>query len=295
MTTSNYKKIKYVLWIILFANLSVALLKILIGSVIKSNSMTADGFHSLTDGSSNIIGIIGISIASKPIDKDHPYGHKKFETLAALFIAGMLLIVGGKIIIEAIERFSNPVIPQITVESLIALLITLFINIFVSTYEYQQGKKLNSYILTSDSMHTKSDIFVSIGVIFTLICVKLGLPSILDTIASLVVSCFILHASYEIFKTTSGILVDKAVLDTKKIEELALGFSEVKGVHKIRSRGSENEMYVDMHILTEPEMSIEESHSLIHDIENKMKSEINSNLQVFVHIEPFYKALNNIK
>jgi cation diffusion facilitator family transporter len=292
MNINNFKKIKQVLWIIMFANLSVALLKIIIGTAIKSTSMTADGFHSLTDGSSNIIGIIGISLAAKPMDKDHPYGHRKFETLAGLSIGGMLAIIGGKIVIEAAMRFINPVVPHITLDSLIALVITLCINVFVCSYEYNQGKKLKSYILLSDSLHTKSDIYVSIGVAITLLCVKLGLPPVIDPIASLIVSGFIFHSAYEIFKSSGSILVDRAVIDTDKIKELTLEFEEVKGVHKIRSRGSDDDMYIDMHILTEPHMSIEKSHDLIHSIEDKMKKEINSNLQIFVHLEPFYEMKN---
>lgn len=292
MTTNSIKKIKQVLWIIMFANIGVALLKIIIGTAIKSTSMTADGFHSLTDGSSNIIGIIGISLAAKPMDKDHPYGHKKFETLTCLFIGGMLLVIGAKIIIEAITRFMSPVSPIITLESLITLVLTLCINIFVCTYEYNKGKNLNSYILVSDSLHTKSDIYVSIGVIFTLVSIKLGLPPIIDPIASLIVSAFILHAAYEIFKSAGSILVDKAVIDTEKVKKLTLEFKEVKGVHKIRSRGSDNDIYIDMHILTEPHMSIEKSHDLIHSIEKKMRKEINDNLQIFVHLEPFYDIKN---
>lgn len=292
MNSSNIKKIKQVLWIIMFANLAVALLKIIIGSAVKSASITADGFHSLTDGSSNIIGLIGISLASKPTDKDHPYGHKKFETLAGLFIAGMLLVISGKIITEAINRFLNPVTLHITINSLITLIFTLCINLFVCTYEYNKGKKLNSFILLSDSLHTRSDIYVSIGVLLTLISVKLGLPSIIDPIASLIVSAFILHASYEIFKSAGGILVDKAILDTERIKRLAMEFEQVKGVHNIRSRGSEDDVYVDMHILTEPNLSVEKSHVLIHAIEKRMRNEINGNLQVFVHLEPYYKMKN---
>ncbi|MBE3102204.1 MAG: cation diffusion facilitator family transporter, partial [Firmicutes bacterium] len=114
MNGENFNKVRQVLWIILFANLAVAALKIIIGIIIKSSSMTADGFHSLTDGSSNIVGLVGIRLASKPIDEDHPYGHKKFETLAGLFIAGMLFFIGGKIILDAINRFTHPVIPNIS-------------------------------------------------------------------------------------------------------------------------------------------------------------------------------------
>jgi cation diffusion facilitator family transporter len=282
-------KIKQVLWVILFANLAVAALKIIIGTLIESTSMAADGFHSLTDGSSNIVGLVGISLASKPVDEDHPYGHKKFETLSGLFIASMLFFIGGKIIFDAISRFITPITPQITSESLVALIITLGINIFVSTYEYKQGKKLNSYILISDSMHTRSDIYVSIGVLITLICVKLGLPGTIDPIASLVVSGFVLYAAYEIFISATGILVDKAVLDTEKIKEIALGFQEVKDVHKVRSRGSQNDIQIDMHIMTKPDMSVEQSHALIHDIEKKMQKELNKNIQLIIHLEPFYK------
>jgi cation diffusion facilitator family transporter len=291
MSSTFYKRIKKVLWVILFANFIVALLKILVGSLINSSSMTADGFHSLTDGSSNIVGLIGISLASKPVDEDHPYGHKKFETLSGLFIAGLLFFIGAKIIVGAAGSFIYPSSPSISLESLIILIITLFINIFVSSFEYRQGKKLNSFILVSDSLHTRSDIFVSVGVLVTLIAVKLGLPSFIDPLASLVVSGFILHAAVEIFRSAGAILVDKAVVDTEKIKELTLHFEDVKGVHKIRSRGCEDDIYIDMHILTEPHMSVEESHTLIHDIEKKLQDELTKNIQVIIHIEPFYESL----
>lgn len=292
MIIDNLKKVRNILWIILFANLFVAVLKIIIGSLIKSASMTADGFHSLTDGSSNIVGLIGIRFASKPVDDDHPYGHGKFETLSGLFIAGMLFVVAGKIIVDALGRFMNPIVPNINTESLIVMLVTLLINIFVCTYEYRQGKKLNSQILVSDSMHTRSDIYVSIGVLFSLVCIKLGLPSVIDPIASIIVSIFILHAAYEIIKSASGVLVDKAVLDTQKIREIVFSFDKVNDIHKIRSRGSEFNPYIDMHVMTSPEMSVEESHTLMHDIENKIKQELNINVQVIVHIEPHIEKIS---
>lgn len=288
MVVDNYKKVKQVLFIILIANLGVALLKIIIGTSIKSSSMTADGFHSISDGTSNIVGLIGVSIASKPVDKEHPYGHKKFEVISGLFIGAMLLFIGGKVIIEAIGRFKNPITPTITIESLIVLVITLLINVLVCTYEYKIGKKLNSYILVSDSLHTKSDIFVSIGVLATLIGVRLGLPAIIDPIASLVVAGFILHASYAIFKSTIDVLVDRAVIDEENIREILKNFKEIKDVHKIRSRGSESDAYIDMHVMVDPDITIAKSHILDHEIEKAIKDNINGNAQVIIHMEPFY-------
>lgn len=288
MTDHTYKKVRQVLWIILFANLGVAFLKIFVGNIINSSSMTADGFHSLTDGSSNIVGLIGIRYASKPVDEDHPYGHGKIEMLTGLFIAGMLFFIGVNIILNAISRFMNPVAPDITMASLIALLATLLVNIFVSYYEFSTGKKLGSPILISDSMHTRSDIYVSLGVLVTLIAIKIGLPPIIDPIASLVVAGFIMHAAYEIFKNNGEILVDKVVVDTEKIKNIALCFEQVKDAHNIRSRGCEHDLHIDMHVMIEPDMSVEESHKLMHNIEDKIKEEINNNVQVIVHIEPYY-------
>lgn len=287
MKKNNYKIVRQVLIIILIANLLVAILKIIIGAIIKSASMTADGFHSLSDGSSNIVGLIGIQLASKPEDKEHPYGHNKFETLSGLFISVMLFMVGGKVIISAIDRFKNPVIPNITTVSLIVLLFTLGINLFVSITEYKKGKELKSQILISDSMHTRSDIYVSLGVLATLIGVKLGLPPIIDQIASLVVACFILHAAYEIFKENSDVLVDKSTVDIEVIRDLVMSFEQVMDAHNIRSRGSQNDMYIDLHIMVDPNLSVEKSHELVHYIEEVIKANINKNAQVIAHLEPY--------
>jgi len=284
---SDFKKVKQILLIILFTNLLVAVLKIIMGSIINSTSMVADGFHSLTDGSSNIIGLIGIYFASKPVDEEHPYGHKKFEILAGLFISVMLFLIGGKVVLEAINRLFNPIMLDITLESLIVILLTLFINIIVCLFEYRSGKKLNSQILISDSMHTRSDIYVSLGVLISILCIKLGLPSIIDPIVSFVVAGFIFHAAYEIFIYNSSILVDRAVIDTETIRNIVLSFEEVKDIHKIRSRGIENDLYIDMHIMIEPNISVEASHQLIHSIEEKIRQDINSNVQLIAHLEPY--------
>ena len=286
---SDYRQVKRVLWLILLANFIVALLKIVVGIAIRSTSMTADGFHSIADTTSNILGIIGIILASKPTDKEHPYGHSKFEVISGLFIGAMLLFLAGKIIVDALESFRNPVVPAITIESLIALFITLFINIFVSNYEYKMGKRLNSYILISDSLHTKSDIFVSIGVLVTLLGVKFGLPIIIDPIVSLVVAGFILYASYEIFKSTINVLVDKAIIDDKDVISVLYTFKEIKTYHNIRSRGSENNIYIDMHIMVDTNMTVENAHKLSHDIEDKIRKIVNENAQVIIHIEPYYE------
>lgn len=285
----TYKKVRTVLWIILFANYLVAFLKISIGVIMKSNSMTADGIHSLSDGSSNIVGLIGIYFASKPVDNEHPYGHKKHEMIAGMFISIMLLVVGLKVIIEGITRLINPLEPDITLPYILILLLTIVINIMVSVYENKKGHKLNSQILISDSIHTKSDILVSFGVLVTLLCIKFGLPAIIDSIASFVIAGFIFYSAYKIFRDNSSILIDTAIVDTDQISEIANSFESIKDIHKVRSRGTKNDIYIDMHVMTEPDLSVEKSHELVHQLEIKIKEEINENAQIIVHLEPYEK------
>lgn len=284
---NNYKKVKWVLSIILIANLLVAALKIVIGLIIKSASMTADGLHSLSDGSSNIVGLIGIMFASKPKDDSHPYGHNKFETMAGLFISAMLFAAGVKIITSAVSRFGNPVVPEITIPSLVVLIFTLTVNILVAVYEYRTGKALGSQILIADSLHTRSDIYVSVGVLVTLICVKLGVSPIIDPIASLAVAGFIFYAAYEIFKGNSEVLVDRSAVDAEVIRNVVMSFGEVKDTHKIRSRGSASDLYIDLHILVDSDLNVEKTHKLVHDIEDAVKSQVNKNAQVIIHLEPY--------
>lgn len=286
MDNSKYYKIKKVLWIILFANLFVAIAKIVLGNITRSASITADGFHSLADGSSNIIGLIGIGIASKPTDEDHPYGHRKFETLTSLFIVAMLFYIGIKIILASIQKFLNPEIPEISAIAFIIMILTLGINIFVSTYEHKKGRELNSMILISDSMHTRSDIFITLGVLGTLTALKLGAPPILDPLVSILVATFIFNAAYRIYKEASGILVDSVAIDESLIRNLVMTHKEVIGVHKIRSRGSMDIIHVDMHVLADPDLSLREAHSLAHEIELHLQNEIDPNIEALIHVEP---------
>lgn len=287
MGKNNFKKVQQILFIILLANLLVAALKFIIGSIIKSASMTADGFHSLSDGSSNIVGLIGIHFASKPEDKEHPYGHNKYETLAGLLIAMMLFFAGGNIILSTIQRFKEPLIPEITIISLMVLVFTLIVNIIVSVTEYRKGKELNSQILISDSMHTRSDIYISLGVLATLVGIKLGFPPIIDPIVSLLVAVFIINAGYKIFKENSDVLLDGEAIDSEEIRDVVMSFEDVKDTHKIRSRNNIKDINIDLHIVVDSKLDVRESHDLVHEIEDAIRAKFNKNLQVIAHVEPY--------
>lgn len=286
---TNYKQVQKIFLITLLANVAVAVSKLVIGTLINSASMAADGFHSFSDGSSNIVCMIGIYFAAKPRDDKHPYGHHKIETLSGIAIGLLLVAAAAKVVIGAIDKFQHPSPPQITSLSLVVLLITLAVNIFVTTYERRQGIKLNSSILIADAAHTKSDIFVTVGVLATLIALKFGLPPILDPIVSLVVAVVILLTAWEILRDNANVLLDAASVDMDFIRAEVMRVPGVKGVHDIRSRGLSSQVEIDMHVLVDPDMSVEEGHIIQHDIEEILQDAIDASTKVLIHLEPYTK------
>lgn len=282
----HYREIQKVLWLVLVLNWVVAAAKIIYGYMTDSTSMTADGFHSLADGASNIIGLIGIHFCSQPTDEDHPYGHKKYETLFALGIAAMLLIVAFNLGKAGIGRIINPVVPQVDFLSFAVMIITVTVNITVMIYEYRRGKQLQSDILIVDSMHTRADIFTSLSVIVALIFVKLGFP-IVDPFITLLISGFIAYSAFIIIRQESGILCDAAAInDTQKIEAVVLRIKGVKSCHKIRTRGRPDDVYLDLHIQIEVDMKIGDSHQLTHIIQKEIMNAFPQIVDVLVHLEP---------
>lgn len=287
------KKILLVLYVILFANLIVAAIKIFLGITLNVNSLTADGFHAITDSTSNIIGIIGIKIAYKPADKNHPYGYYKFETIASMIIGFMLFYITGQIIYNAVNWFVNPTTPTFSFIGVIALVLTLFINIIITILEYRNGKKLNSEVLVSDSIHTRTDVFISLGVIITIIAIKLGAPPVIDPILSLVIAVFVFRSCLEIIKPTISILVDKKVIDEQTIMEIVYEVNkDIVDIHKIRSRGRNNYFYIDMHIIVAPNKTVKEIHALSHLIEEVLSKKLGCGVELNAHIEPDEKNIN---
>jgi cation diffusion facilitator family transporter len=287
----HYSHIRRILILVLILNWSVALAKILYGLFTRCASMTADGFHSLADGASNIIGLIGINFACQPKDIDHPYGHKKYETLFSLGIAALLFFVCFNLVREGIGRLYKPVIPQIDIISFAVMLSTLGINLWVMKYEFKKGIILQSDILVSDSLHTKADIFTSLSVIIALIVIKFGYP-IFDTITTFIIALFIAHAGFDIITQGSRILCDTAAnVDIKKIVCIVLGIKGVKTCHKIRTRGRPDDIQLDLHVQVNPDMHIDDAHKISYAIEGAIKKEFPEVTDVLVHMEPKEKSV----
>ncbi|MDD5503974.1 MAG: cation diffusion facilitator family transporter [Candidatus Omnitrophica bacterium] len=282
----RFRKIRSILLAILLLNWIVAFIKIIYGHAVQSIAICADGLHSFSDGASNLVGLTGIWVASRPKDKDHPYGHKKYETFAAIIIAIILFLISYNIIRNGIDRFLHPAVSNIDIASFIVMLVTVAVNAAVYLYEKSRAAALSSDILLADAEHTKSDILVSISVICALIAVKIGFP-VIEPVVSVCIALMIAYSAVIILKESSGVLCDKSVMDEDPIRSLVLGFDDVKGCHKIRTRGRRDDVHIDLHIAVDADMPIGKAHDLNHRIEEKIKADIKNVTDIVIHIEPF--------
>ena len=273
------------LWIVLVLNWLVAVAKLVIGYIINSTSLVADGYHSFADGASNIVGLLGMRIACQPKDKDHPYGHKKYETLASMGIAFLLFLVCFHLLHAGWERLSSRVSPQVDARGFLVLGLTMAVNICVMLYEYRVGRRIGSDILVSDSLHTRADLLTSCSVAVAFVAVRMGFP-IADTVVSIVISGFIAYSGYKILRSSSAVLCDTAAIDVLSVEKLVSGFPGVKKCHNIRTRGRSDDIYMDLHVLLDDRMPLVKAHDLATKIEDLIKKQFDGVSDVVVHVEP---------
>ena len=283
---ARIKQVRRVLWITMALNVIVAGLKLAYGHWTESLSMLADGFHSLLDSSSNVVGLVAISLAAKPPDQGHPYGHRKIEALGAILISFLLFWACYEIATSAWERYQQPgVIPEVTFWSFLIMVGTMAVNYFVSRYEHRKGHELSSQILSADAAHTRSDVYASISVIVSLIAVKLHWPWV-DLPAAIVIVFFIGHSGFRIVLEALNTLMDSAQLDNRQVSEIVMGVDGIRKCHNIRTRGNQSAVYMDLNIHVDPDLPTKDAHKLTHQVIASIKKAIPQVVDVVVHTEP---------
>jgi len=283
--TRRAADVSTVLYRVLFLNLLVAAAKIALGLTSGAVSILSDGFHSLTDTASNVVALIGVRIADAPPDEDHPYGHRKFETMASVGILLFLLLVLREVLSAAWARLQSGGEPEISPLTFVVMGGTFAINVGVVFYERRAGRRLSSEVLLADAHHTMSDLLTSATVIAALIGVSYGYAW-LDPAAALVVAAFIGYACWEIFMQTSGILADRYVIAEDSIREVVRGVPEVLGCHHIRTRGSSDFVFLDLHIWMDAAMTLDHAHSLSHVVKDRLMLRFPQIKDAIIHIEP---------
>jgi cation diffusion facilitator family transporter len=263
----------------------VAVAKLLYGILSKSAAMQADGISSFFDGVSNVVALIGMGLAARPADRGHPYGHGKFETLTAAIIAVMLGIACYSVARGAVTSLRGHSDTDVTIISFVIMIVTLAVNIGVTTWESRAGRRLGSEVLTADSRHTLSDVLVSIGVILSLILVKVGLQKA-DGIVALLVAVVIAYTAFTVIRGVARTLGDAARLPEDEVAALAMTIPGVTGCHSVRTRGSESQVAADLHILVTPVTTVEEGHRVAHLVEAALRQKYPHLDDIVVHIEP---------
>jgi cation diffusion facilitator family transporter len=282
---SRHREVRLVLVRILFLNLAVALAKIGYGHISGSISILSDGFHSLTDGASNVVALVGLRLARKPPDANHPYGHRKFETLAAAAIALFLLLIVVEVAQAAFVRFRSGGAPSVTAASFAIMLATLAINIAVVRSERRSARRLSSELLFADARHTQSDVLTSIAVIAALAGSAVGYP-ILDPLAAVLIVGFIGHAGFAIARDAAKILSDATVISEDDVRKVVAEVPQVVGCHHIRSRGSSDHVFLDLHIWLDGATPLYEAHAVSHDVKDRLMARYPQIADAIIHIEP---------
>lgn len=283
--TGRYPAVSRVLVRVLVLNILVAAAKLIFGYATGAVSIISDGFHSLTDSASNVVALVGIRAARQPPDANHPYGHRKFETLASAGIFFFLLLVLVEVLRTAIGRLQSGGAPEITTASFVIMGGTLVVNLGVVAYESAAARRFRSELLLADSYHTRSDVLTSLSVIAALIGVKLGYP-VLDALAALVVAGFIGWSGWLIAREASRVLSDATVLSEGDVEQVVMSVPGVLGCHRIRTRGSADHAFLDLHVWAARDMRLEDAHALSHEVKDLLLEKYPALADVIIHIEP---------
>jgi len=294
------KEVKKVLLITLVLNMTVVIIKGVIGVLTGSLSLQADALHSVTDGVNNILGLVTNQLSSPMPDRDHPYGHQKFEALGALGVAVFLGIACFEIFKSAIARiFAPSEIVTIEVAELWLLFLVLGINIFVAFYERRVGKRLGSQILVADASHTMGDVWVTIIVLAGLMGIWASnqgffIPfQALDVWLAFPVAFLVFKSGWDVLQNNIPWLVDQMAIAPEAIYQTVMEVDGVINCHDIASRGLlGRQVFIEMHLIVKPK-DVETAHLVTEEVGKKLQQKFHP-VRTIIHVEPSSYQSNQI-
>lgn len=274
----------------IIGNAILSLFKLLAGILANSGAMVSDAIHSASDVFSSIIVIIGVKLAAKKSDKDHPYGHERFECVAAIVLAVILLICGLFIGHTALETITAATARQVEIPGMLAVVaavISIVSKEAMYWYTRFYARRYDSGALMADAWHHRSDALSSIGALIGIVGARLGY-SLMDTVASLVICVFIVKAAYDIFKDAVSKMVDRSCNEEVEaaISDFARRQEGVRGVDSIRTRVFGNRIYVDIKIFADGEITLTESHRIAKQVHNAIEGEFDKVKHITVYVKP---------
>jgi len=263
-------------------NFVVLVAKLVVGLSAGSLAIVGDAIHSLTDVVNNIVAWIVTRISSSPPDREHPYGHRKFETLAVFFLASLLVVLSFELAMHAINKDDTEI--ENSVWGLGVMLVVLIINMSLATWQRKWARELKSDILLADATHTFSDVLTTIVVIVGWQLSAMGYLW-LDRICALGVSFLVFYLAYSLFKRAFPILVDQFALDPELLSNSIQEVEGVRKVNRVRSRWIGSEKSIDLIISVDPELSTVDSHNIATNVESLIEKEYGVS-DISIHVEP---------
>jgi len=288
--TENIDEIRRITIIGLIGNVVLSIVKFVLGIIGSSHAVVADAVHSLSDLSTDFAILFGVRYWSKPADKDHPYGHKRLETIVTAGISISLFFVSLGIAYRALMLIHNKSVTQPSIVALIAALISLVLKEILFRWTFDVGKRVKSSAVIANAWHHRTDAFSSIPV-----AVAVGVAIInphwvvLDRLGAFVVAAFIMHASFRMIKPVWDELMEGGASQSvyKQIKDLVLSVKGVRSTHAIRTRTIGSEMHVDLHILVAGDMSVRKGHDISEEVKLLLVRKMDDVVDVVVHLEPY--------
>lgn len=286
----NYKLGVRASWITIIVNVILAVLKVSAGIIGHSSAMIADGAHTLSDVLTTFVVLLGLKISSKEADEGHPYGHEKYESVFAKVLSILLMITGIFIGYEAIKVLTSSEVKTPRVIALIAAFLSIVVKECMYWYTIKIAKKIKSISMEADAWHHRSDAFSSIGTFLGVLGARLGFP-VLDPIAGIIVSIFVIKVGVELYIKSVKELVDESASEEiiNTINERTKSIDGVRGIKNLKTRVFGNKIYVDIEILVDSYISVKLGHDIAELVHDRLEEEISDIKHCMIHIEPFQK------
>ena len=291
VSEDEFKKVaNKVSFITIVQNILLSVFKLFAGIFAHSNAMISDAIHSASDVFSTIIVIIGVKLASKKSDKEHPYGHERLECVAAIVLSIVLLYTGIKIGSQAVKdiiggNYQNLQKPGML--ALVAAVVSIVTKEIMYWYTRHYAKKIDSSALMADAWHHRSDAFSSVGSLIGIGGAMFGFP-VLDPLASVVICIFILKVAFDIFKDALDKMLDTSCSEEYE-EKLADYIRKSRGVERLdllRTRMFGNKVYIDAEIAVDGTLSLKDAHAIAEDVHDNVEKKFPNTKHIMIHVNP---------
>ena len=273
----------------ILANVLLSAVKLAAGLLARSGAMVSDAVHSLSDVFSTVVVIIGVRLAEKPEDREHPYGHERLESVAAIVLSVVLLITGVFIGYGGVQKMTGDTAALETpgVLALAAALLSIAVKEAMFRYTRAAARRIDSEALMADAWHHRSDALSSVGALLGIAGARLGYP-ILDPLASVVICVFIAKAAFDIFREAVDKMMDRSCDETfeNQILACALRHEKVRRVDLLRTREFGSRVYIEMEIAVDGDLPLRAAHAVAESVHNDIEASFPRVKHIMIHVNP---------